>query len=315
MTYKSSDLFDLSALTLGDTILVVRDGKSYEIDVTEAQDYGLPGDLVLVNRGGVSYNCRFDQIPEDAGITRDTDLILLNRNNKSYRATIGELRGQLSKPVTFNVELRTADRYKRIENGPGRTCEGNNFDLRCSGGKITATVTAQSTSTFTVSSGDLTIDGEWIVCNGEPGEFNTGYSWNWFGPEIGYKTCSLGWDNTSKQRPQGLAAVGVNNKGGGGNAQGYGPPVNQNSGTAGTTGRGGFGCPPGAGGEPRPDPSGCGAGGFMQTRPRAEDSGDTWNGITVVNVNTSTGNWSSYGAISANGKTLTGSGVIGDLLQ
>ena len=67
-------------------------------------------------------------------------------------------------------------------------------------------------------------------------------------------------------------------------------------------GGGGAGCP---GGETGAN-GGGGGGGYCQTRPRAEDSGNTWNEITVANATAYAGAWSSTTTAR---RTITYNGV------
>ena len=312
MTYRSTDLFDASSLTSGDTMMVNRDGVTYQVDITEWQDLGADRDLIIVNRGGKSFNCRKDQIPAGIGITRDTDLILVNRGNKSYRVTIGELRGQLSQPVTFTVSIQTAALKYDVRQPEATTCEGNNYTMRCDGGRLTATVTAMSTDSFSFTNNVLSINNEWVVCCGSPGGF--GFKNSWFMIDGAPKVCFY-YNTNNQQRPTGLSSIGVSNIGPGEQGEFFGQaPGSSSIGTYARSGDGGYGCAPGATQENSPE--NCwGFGGASQTRPRAEDSGDTYNGITVTNAAFTThSDESGYGRISANGKTLTGSGIIGSLL-
>ena len=316
MTYRSTDLFDASVLTEGDTIMINRDGVTYQADITQLQDTSKDSDLIIVNRSGMSYNCRLDQLPEDAGIAEDTDLLIVNRQEKSYRSTIGELRGQLSQPVTFTVSLQTAALKIDVNQPSDTTCSGNNYTMRCDGGRLTATVTAMSTDSFSLTNNVLSINGEWVVCCGSPGYFGFQNSWFWIDANQPPQVC-FQYNTSNQQRPSGLSSVGVSNIGGGGAGTQFGQGPTEPGAGAGSyarSGNGGFGCAPGA--SQATDQSNCwGFGGASQTRPRAEDSGDIYNGITVTDAAFTTHNQESgYGRITANGKTLTGSGIIGSLL-
>ena len=167
----------------------------------------------------------------------------------------------------------------------------------------------------------LYIDGEWIaVCGGNGG---TGFKNEWYKdyydyisdpPKYYWRVCH--WYYLGN-KSGGLSGIGTNNIGPGEARKEWqnGTTQHDDRGSYGHSGEGGYGCPPGkqgaAGGGGN---SSGGSAGGSQTRPRAENTGDTWNGITVVNASHSTGNWGSDAYIRYEGKTLRGSGTIGELL-
>ena len=310
----------ISTITQSSDLLIVeRFGQCYKINV---DDYGatcLPDDVFVVNRFGESYKCRFADLQSTC---MDIDQFVINRGGTSYHVSWSELKNELSQEVTFTCRLQTPKK----DFNKGNANEGNVF---CSspqsgsqkGGRLTCTVTALSSSTFTLENGALYIDGEWIAVCGSNGE--TGFKNEWFKdyydyisnpPKYYWRTCHYYYLGTTSG---GLSGVGQNNFGAGEprNEWSNGNTNYDDRGSYGNNGAGGFGCPPGKAGAAGNggNSSGGGAGG-SQTRPRAENTGDTWNGITVVNATHSTGNWGGDAYIQYEGKTLRGSGTIGDLL-
>ena len=301
-----------ASVEAGDRLLVNRGGASFYCDAADLGSLCKPDDLFLVNRHGKSFSLRYDQL----GTADDLDLFLITRAGKSYHATKAELDGALEVDVTFSVSLQTARVRGEVGQVENSLCGGNNYSVECQGGRITATVTASSNSSFTVNSNLLTIDGEWILCCGSPGMFGFTNQWHYRGY---YMTCNNKYyGNEAKPYLSGAGQSGSPSGGAGQINFGTGPyPCDHGcTETYGNTGSGGYGMPRGETGQGNTSGNqSWGRGGGSTSRHRATNSGDMWNGIKLINLSfTNHNDSSSHGHISANGKTLSGSGVIGELL-
>jgi len=207
-----------------------------------------------------------------------------------------QFRDVLGQPITFTVQL----------GGPGFSGSdyncGSTATKRCYGATISASVTAKTTDTYSFSGTGTTlyINGDWIVTAGHAGNLGVSYT-------FGCNAIIVGGN--------GLGLSGVGNKTLEGQKPNtyvsYSPYYQQ------LNGGGGAGCPGGATGAN----SGGGGGGYCQTRPRGENSGSTWNEITVSSISTNPGSNSggAYRRMVYNGvtKTMTASssGKLKDLLS
>ena len=263
------------AIQSGDTILVQRGSTSYKTNAITYSDTAQASDLLLVNRGSNSYKMRYDAVDNAS----DSDLVLVNRGSNSYKATMAQLRDVLGQPITFTVQL----------GGPGFSgtdagCSSSQVK-RCSGATISASVTAKTTDIYSFAGDGTTlfINGDWIVTAGHAGSLGVTYS-------FGCNAIVVGGNGL------GLSAVGNNT------LEGQKPNeyISYSPYFQVLNGGGGAGCPGGATGAN----SGGGGGGYCQTRPRGENSGSTWNEITVSNVSVNPGsNNTQYWRMSYGGTT------------
>jgi hypothetical protein len=206
-----------------------------------------------------------------------------------------QLRDVLGQPITFTVRL----------GGPGFSgtdsgC-GSANPKSSKGATISASVTAKTTDIYSFAGDGTTlfINGDWIVTAGHSGNLGVSYS-------FGCNSISIG--------ANGLGLSGVGNKTLEGQKPNeyiqYSPYYQQ------LNGGGGAGVPGGATGAN----SGGGGGGYCQTRPRGENTGSTWNEITVTNISAQAGaNTNQYRQMVYGGvtKTMTASstGKLKELLS
>ena len=271
------------AVVSGDLLLVNRGNVSYQVDATELNTVAQDSDLLLLNRGGKSYKCRYDSL-DDA---LDTDLLLINRGSNSYRITMGEIRGVIASDVTFTISLASPTWQGAYGGGWNQTGGREpTVEFRTAyGGVVTATITAPSDTAYVVDaipgSGlgfntQFSLNNEWIMIAGGAGGVSE--------QRIDYPTAN-GTGSVTCIEPSGgkdalgLSAVGVNNVGPGG------PMVNWGSAPSwrGTTPGVGGGCPAGVNAAPYAFTPGSDPG-YSQTRNRAENTGDVWGDYTITNV-------------------------------
>jgi len=295
------------AIQNGDTILIQRGNNSYKVNAIDYADIAQDGDFILVDRGGSSYKMRYDAVDNAS----NSDLILVDRGGSSYKATMSQFRDVLGQPITFYVEI--AGRGQNGQDSFG--CNSINYYTRY-GSKIAANVTAKTTDFFSFSGSPgngvqgssatgFYINDDWIMIAGNCGSFGVSYY------AAASPPCNAIDPSTNGQ---GLAPVGQKRVQSQQNNiyTVYGPYF------AILQGGGGAGCPGGTTG----GNAGGGTGGFCQTRPRGENSGSTWNDISVTNISVTSG--SSYNSsykITYNGVTKTfeggnaGSAKLKDLLS
>ncbi len=265
------------AIQSGDTILVQRGSTSYKANALTYSDTAQASDLLLVNRGSNSYKMRYDAVDN----ANSSDIVLVNRGSTSYKATMEQLRDVLGQPITFTVQL----------GGPGFSgtdsgCSNTNRKY-CYGATISASVTAKTTDIYSFAGDGTTlfINGDWIVTAGHAGNVGVSYT-------FGCNAIIVG--------ANGLGLSGVGNKTLEGQKPNeyvsYSPYYQQ------LNGGGGAGAPGGATGAN----GGGGGGGYCQTRPRGENTGSTWNEITVSSISTNPGsNTTQYWRMVYGGVTRT----------
>ena len=144
---------EIRGVEAGDLILVNRGGVSYQIDPSNAPDTAQDDDILLVNRAGKSYKCRYADI-DDA---LDTDLLLINRGGRSYHVTFGDLRGVIGDNVTFTLRL-TSPAKAILGQGPCTGCGGvpggiqPDFSAQyCPGVIVTVDISTRENATYNFS--------------------------------------------------------------------------------------------------------------------------------------------------------------------
>lgn len=291
-----------------DLLLVNRGGTSFKCLVQDLPTNAQDDDLLLANRDGKSYKVRY----ADLGNARDTDQILVNRNGASFHSSVGELKGNLAVDVTFDILLQTPAETQTITGDRRKLCGGETQTVSVQGGRLTATIQAKSSDTYSISDDTFSINGEWMVICGRFGDFGYDYQGIDFGD--GFVQCTEYKANNDQQKPKGLSDIGINFVGVGNDPL----VIQKNEPTRQSlemNGRGGYGCPPGV--TDNTQLPTYGSGGGSQTRPRAENSPDnTYNGVMVRNPGFGNHNDSNGTCvITANGVQYTGgrSGTLGEL--
>ena len=161
----------------GDKVLVNRLGQSFQVDIDDLFTNPTDDDILLANYQGQSYKLR---VVDVTSTDKDSALILINREvDGEWKSLphLGQLKGVADQDVTFSVEIRTPQKTWDYNANTSPGC-ANPVRGSINGGKITATVTAKSSSAYQFQNGTLYIDGEWILCCGSTGEIGFRLQWN-----------------------------------------------------------------------------------------------------------------------------------------
>lgn len=298
------------ALLDTDLLLVERAGVSYKLAWVDFESKLQGGDLLLVERGGVSYKQDVSQLWN----IQDTDTVLIERGGVSYKAPGSEINQGLGQPITFELRINSRgkkeylpDRGPAFGNQPG-TWTSNGTELRC-----TVSCLSSDTYSFGGTAPTVSINGEWQVMCGQSGGMGRRRLYSESNGTASYSyTYYPG--NQQVVATKGFGPIGFSDIQDGqvGDISG-----NPNS-TYDFSGSGGRGAPRGANG----GSSGvnAGNGGTSQLRCRAENTGNTYAGVTVTNaslVQTNNYDTGNYANIIYNGQTyglLTNGQTFGELL-